>query len=300
MNLPKELQNKLLMNESMRKHTSIGIGGRALYFIPVNSVDELRTAVDHCRDGDMDFVIVGGGTNVLASDTGIDSMVIKPEGGCFNELVIKGNRISAGAGCSMARLVNEAVEKGLQGLEGLAGVPGTVGGALRMNAGGKHGFISDCVEEITVLSRECTIETRTRNKVDFSCRSSSFQEGEVIIAAAFHLSSGSAAVLEEKKQYVLSEKRATQPLGEKSCGCVFKNPENGSAGELIDRCGLKGERLADIQVSSKHANFLVNKGRGSSRDMIVLMERIYHRVLSESGIALQPEIVFFGECGWKY
>jgi len=288
------------MNEPMRKHTSIGIGGRALYFVEVNSVEELRTVMEWADSEECAVYILGAGTNILVSDTGIDGIAVKLCGTEFNFVSTEGHVVIAGAACSLHTLVRAAVSGGIGGLECMTGIPGSVGGALIMNAGSSHGTISDYLEEATVLNNEYKVQAIPKEKLRFSYRSSSFEQGDTILSARFSCSKTPVSELTEKKDIIYTEKSETQPLGERSCGCVFKNPPGRTAGEMIDSLGFKGKHVGDIEVSPLHANYLVNKGKGSSRDMVSLMDRIYSEVKESFGITLEPEITFWGDCGWTH
>ena len=299
-NLPDCIKHKLQLNEPMRKHSSIGIGGRALYYIQVNSVQELKTVMHYAEAEGITVFMLGGGTNILISDKGLDGIVIKCSGTDFNTVAAEGNTVTAGSACSLPNLVRTTTKMGIGGLECMTGIPGSVGGALIMNAGGRYGTISEFLEEVTVLNSRHELQVYTKDELAFSYRSSSFVPGEIILSARFNCYNAPVAELTEKKEIIVSEKAKTQPLGERSCGCIFKNPEGQSAGDLIDRVGFKGKRTGEIEVSSMHANYLINKGKGLSRDMMSLMDSIYKKVEEEFEIKLEIEIKLWGDCGWMY
>lgn len=298
-NVPDYISNKLQCSEPMRKHTLIGIGGRAYYYIQANTVEELKTVMHFAESEGLTLFALGAGTNILVSDKGIDGIVVKLSGSEFDTCVPEGNTLTAGAACSLRNVVRTAVASGMGGVECMAGIPGSVGGALMMNAGGRYGTIADQLEQVTVLDSSLNIKEYHIQEMRFGYRSSPFEPGEIILSARFRCFSAPVDELADKRNTIYSEKSEKQPLGERSCGCVFKNPEDRSAGELIESLGFKGEREGDIEVSSVHANYLINRGRGSSRDMMSLMNRICGRAMDTFGIALEPEIVLWGECGWR-
>jgi UDP-N-acetylmuramate dehydrogenase len=195
--------------------------------------------------------------------------------------------------------MQRAAEAGLSGFECLAGIPGTAGGALRMNAGGKHGTVSRCLKSLTFINRRGTVRTVDAVNLAFPYRGCPLEEDDIIISAVFECSQESAEAVRKRMRAVLAEKKAVQPLAASSLGCVFRNPSGDSAGRLIDACGFKGESQGGIQVSPLHANFLVNTGGGTAADMSLLMKRIQNGVKRKTGTVLEPEIVFLGDCGWR-
>jgi len=168
-----------------------------------------------------------------------------------------------------------------------------------MNAGGKYGTVSDALRSLTIITSAGEMIEREFKVMKFDYRSAQLAESDIIIEATFECTSAASDQLLKEYNRILNEKRTTQPMDAKSCGCVFRNPEGDSAGALIDACGCKGETIGDISVSDVHANFFVNQGKGSSRDMVALMQKVRDCVQSKYTVELKPEIVFFGECGWK-
>ncbi|MFH1708540.1 MAG: UDP-N-acetylmuramate dehydrogenase [Planctomycetota bacterium] len=300
MNVPDALAGRLQMNEPLRRHSYIGIGGRALYYAAVRTVAELAAARQFAADGGWPLFVIGMGTNVLVADQGVDGLVAVLEGDDFDGCRAGDGTLDAAAGCSLARAMNTAVAAGLAGLEVLAGIPSTVGGALWMNAGGRHGTVTDRLETVTVMDPLGAVRACGRDELAFGYRQSSFAEGTIILGARFKCERVVPEMLAVRRDAILADKARTQPLDARSLGCVFRNPAGRSAGELIDRCGLKGTRVGDMAVSTLHANFIVNAGQGRSRDMVALMELIHARVREAHGVDLAPEIVFFGDCGWTH
>ncbi len=287
------------MNESMRNHTSLGIGGRALYFVDVSTEEQICDVLNFTREEKTDMYVLGGGTNLLVSDKGVDGVVVHLDGGVFREMTFDGVNITAGAACPLSSLVKRAAKEGVAGFEPLAGIPGSVGGAVWGNAGTVHGDISGLLESVRVLEPDGTLRTRSKDELGFSYRSSSFENGDIIVQACFRGSEGDPETIEYRTFELMNMKTGSQPVGQRSCGCVFKNPQGDSAGRMIDQCGLKGEKVGQIEVSDVHANFFINRGKGNSQDMVSLMKRVADRVRDTFSVTLEPEIQMWGDCGWE-
>ncbi len=274
---------------SLAPFSSFRIGGiaRRLY----RPADIAETHALTASLGGENFRILGGGTNVLfASPVIAEPIVVVPRATTWRVIERTEGRVlvEADAGLPMSVLVNETASRGLAGLEVMAGVPGTVGGALVMNAGGRHGTIADAVESVRVLNGtgETTIPA---TEIEFAYRRSSLK-GEMIGAARFALAPRASEAVRERMRAIVDEKRASQPLGARCAGCVFHNPPGISAGGLIDEAGLKGAACGDAAVSEVHANFIVNRGRASAADVLALIDKIRGEVGRRFGITLETEI----------
>ena len=267
--------------------TSFRIGGPAEYFVEPRNLDELVRLVVRCRDHDVPVRLLGGGSNVLAPDHGVPGAVFRLSS--LTGIRRSGTEIACEAGAMLPRLVRRAEQWGLSGLEPLAGIPGTVGGAIAMNAGGKHGSVASVLRSVTTLDRYGFVRKRGPRKLGFGYRSSKLRP-EIAVGATFGLIEKDPTEIADRRLTVLEEKARTQPLAGWSAGCIFKNSRDRGAGELIDRAGLKGERVGRAVVSAKHANFIVNEGGASSRDIRTLIDRVRHRVRKTFGIDLELEI----------
>ncbi|MEK7448389.1 MAG: UDP-N-acetylmuramate dehydrogenase [Planctomycetota bacterium] len=304
-NLFKLYQEIVRFNEPLARSTSFKIGGPAEILLAPRSVEELTSVYQLCRRHEIPVFILGGGTNLLVSDTGVKGAVIKitfspkvnPEDLRGNHRLINDEIISADAGHSLNHLVITSLKAGLGGPEILAGIPGTVGGAVMMNAGGKYGTIGDLVESLTVLASDGTLHVIKRDGINFGYRTFGLlapqkagAEDILIVKVTLRLKKERPEYLKERFQEILKEKIRTQPLNAKSAGCVFKNPENQSAGALIDQAGLKGLAVGGAKVSEQHANFIINTGQATARDVLTLMEQIKKTVADKFKVNLEPEI----------
>ena len=276
-------------NEPLARYTSFRIGGPADYFVEPTSVAALERYFNVAKELDVEQKILGGGTNVLIPDDGVRGMVVRLSSRTFGRVSVRGDRVLAPAGVKLSTLVARAAEEGLSGLEPLAGIPGTVGGAAKMNAGGRHGNIGDVVEFLVLKRYDGTSERLDAEEIEFGYRRSSIPAG-VITQVALRLRKASADGVASRTRSVFMEKKQTQPLGGKSAECVFKNPPGQSAGKLIDQAGLKGKRVGDAIVSERHANFILNVNNATARDVNALIERIRESVFEKFGVQLELEI----------
>ncbi|MEW6358066.1 MAG: UDP-N-acetylmuramate dehydrogenase [Planctomycetota bacterium] len=288
-----DLSEIITEGEPLARHTYFRIGGPAKFFVRPRTKDELAAALAKFAEDEEKTYILGGGTNMLISDNGIDGAVIRL-GYAFDfcEFSEDSTRAVVGAGYTLASVVRKSVERGLAGLEGVIGVPGTLGGAAIMNAGGKHGNVGDVIVSATVMDYDGTIRRMERDEIEFTYRSSNI-EG-IVLQAELEFTRRDPRELSAKMKDVLQQKRDSQPLSAKSAGCVFKNPPGQSAGALIDRLGFKGRTVGGAQVSAKHANFIINTGSARAADVLALMEMIRGKVKSEFGVDLSPEIRLWG------
>jgi len=269
--------------------TSFRIGGPADFFAEPQTIAELEECLAFSGELKTPPRILGGGTNVLVPDDGIRGLVMRMTSKAFGRVSIYGDRMFAPSGVKLAVLVREAAETGLSGLEPLAGIPGTVGGALRMNAGGQHGCIGDVVDLVLMKRLDGTSEQLDAGRLSFDYRRSSIPNG-VITQAVLRLHERSATEVTRRTRSAMDRKSETQPLAARSAGCVFKNPPDHSAGRLIDDAGLKGQRVGGAAVSETHANFVVNTGSATARDVNELIVMIRETVRRCYGVDLELEI----------
>lgn len=281
----------VFFDHPLSENSTIGIGGRAAVWYEPSSFEELCEAKVVLEDRGAEVMVVGDGSNVLFPDDGMDAVMIRLSAAPFKKIEFDGGTVRVGAGASLARLVSECCKKSLAGFEGLAGVPGTLGGALTGNAGNSDD-ISGHLDKVRVLNSGGGMEWLDKNEVSFGYRSSGFDKKSIILEAVFLLDEGNAEDLNKKVRKLILEKSEHQPLGEKTLGCVFKNPVDGEAtsGQLIDRCGMKGYRIGGAVVSEKHANFIVNDSGATSGDVTALMGRLKRKVHEKFSIELEPEI----------
>jgi UDP-N-acetylmuramate dehydrogenase len=289
----------VLFDEPMRKHTSFRVGGKADVLAYPRDRDDLDRLLGFLKDRGLPYYILGKGTNVLVKDGGIRGAVINLTRGFKDVALIKENGenalIRADTGVSLSDLLAYSVRAGLSGLEFAAGIPGTVGGALVMNAGTKHGSMNDITNSITVISPLGKISRLKRMDLRFAYRKLELGEGDVILEAVFELKKAPTEEIRNRVNSNISHKRSTQPLNQPSAGCIFKNPKGYYAGQLIEESGLKGYRIGDAMISHVHGNFIVNVGEAKACDILNLMDLIEHRIKENSGITLKPEIQIIGE-----
>lgn len=281
-------------NVSLKEMTSFKIGGPARFLVSVSSEEELKKAVREAQKENLSIFVLGGGTNLLVSDQGFPGLVIKI---AFDFLNWQGEKVMAGAGLPLSSLVEEARKRELAGLEWATGIPGTLGGAVRGNAGTKDESLSEVLKEIRVFNQK-TLSFQNLSSADcsFSYRESIFKKRPelIIFSAVLELTRSSKEEI-EKKMVHYREIRKKQPRDFPSAGSVFKNPSSASAGWLIEKTGLKGRKIGQAQVSSRHANFIINLGEARSNQVLELIKEIQTAVEEKFGLQLEKEIVFLGE-----
>ena len=281
------------LNEPMSRHTSFKIGGAADVFAAVSSSEKLLKLKDLCNNYEVPITVVGKGSNLLVSDKGIEGVVVTTE--LLNKIEVEGLRITAGAGATLSALCNAAAGAGLSGLEFAFGIPGSVGGAVYMNAGAYGGEMRDVIESVTALMPDGSIATLKSEDLGLSYRKSVFSSnGAIVLSATFCLKQGEPEKIREDMNDILRRRKEKQPLEYPSAGSTFKRPEGNFAGTLIEKCGLKGKSVGGAAVSRKHAGFVINTGKATAKDVRLLIEKIQNTVLNETGIKLEPEVLFVG------
>jgi len=275
--------------EALAQHTWFRLGGAAEYFAEPRSIDELQALVRRCAEEGIHIRVLGGGSNVLVRDEGVPGMVVNLSETAFGAITAKGRKITAGGGAKVGHLISVAVREGLAGLEPLVGIPGSVGGALHGNAGSRGGDIGQWTCRATVMTRAGDILERDRDDLTFAYRESSLDE-LVILHGEFELEQEDPEELTKRMQKYWIVKKASQPLGHQSAGCIFKNPRGMSAGMLIDQAGLKGSRVGGAEVSDLHANFIVADESATSQDVLRLIDLVRSRVAERLGVELETEI----------
>jgi UDP-N-acetylmuramate dehydrogenase len=273
----------------LAERTWFKLGGPAQFFAEPASVDELLEIVKRCRDESLQVRLLGGGSNVLVRDEGVSGTVIALSHPSFSEIRTDGRRATAGGGAKLANAVSVTVGAGLSGLEPLVGIPGTVGGALHGNAGSHGGDVGQWACRATVMTRGGEILQRERNDLVFAYRQSSLDE-LVILEAEFELEEDDPTELTKRMQKQWIVKKANLPMAHENTGCIFKNPRGMSAGMLIDQCGLKGERVGNVEVSQRHANFFIANSGATAREVLQLIDLVRNRVAERMGVELETQI----------
>jgi len=248
-------------------------------------------------DEDVEVKVLGRGANVLVSDDGFDGVVVRLDSDGFRSEKRSGDRIEVGAGVDLMPLVRRCSENGLSGVEGLAGIPATIGGAIRMNAGGPAGEIGDVVEEVRVLTSVKNVEVRSNREIGFQYRHTNLDRGDIILSASLKLSEEDPGRVKSAFREHLERKQRTQPLAEHSAGCIFKNPAMKHAGALIDQAGLKGSKYGAAEVSTMHANFIVARSGATASDVLHLIDFVRERVLNVFDTQLETEIEIWRPSG---
>ncbi len=277
-------------NYPLKRHAWYRIGGPARYFIRPRSREELAEAIARCTENDIPVYLLGLGANLLIRDEGIDGAVFRLDEPAFESIHCNGELVEVGAGVDLQKLIVQTVRQGLAGLETLAGIPATIGGAIRMNAGGKYGDIGAVVESVTTMDFNGIVTRREKEEIVFNYRCSNLAD-PIILAAQLKLESEGSDELVKRCKEIWMYKRNTQPLNTRNSGCIFKNPGNGvSAGALIDQAGLKGMRIGQAEVSVKHANFIIAHPDCPSEDVLKLIKTIQERVFEKDQVTLEPEV----------
>lgn len=288
--------DRLLANEPLARHTTFRIGGPAEWFLPADTWEELAQAVRLAKAQGVPFFILGGGSNILVADSGMEGLVIAVR--CRRVEVRPGGIVYAEAGAALAGLARTAIQAGLGGLEWAVSVPGTVGGAVVGNAGAYGSCIADSLESATLLSPGGRVQRHPSAWFRYGYRQSRLKgqpEGRayIVLAAEFRLKPAPVAMLEARAEEFLARRRATQPT-EASIGSIFKNPPGDYAGRLIEAAGLKGHRIGRAQISPVHANFIVNLGGATAADVWDLIQLARETVATRFGVPLELEILRVG------
>lgn len=297
-----QIKGEILKNEPLSNHTSFGIGGPADFVAYPVDREDLKALLRIVKDRNLNYFILGSGTNLLVRDGGFRGVVISLKR--MNAITIEreyrsigGNFavLNAEAGVSVPKLVAVAMEKGLTGLEFASGIPGSIGGAVRMNAGTSLGEMGDIINSVTMISPEGVLLTRTGEEMGFGYRTALVPEGHCVLDIRVVLRRDDKEKVGARILELLTARKQRQPQGSPNAGSIFKNPNEQSAGKLIESAGLKGRAVGKAQVSDKHANFIITAGAAKAADVLALMEIVKQTVLDVHGVRLEPEIKIIGE-----
>jgi len=284
---------EVAINEPLSKHTTYGIGGPAeIMVFPENKTDLIQI-IRTARKMNQPVSILGSGSNILISDNGIKGVVISLKN-TLKLIEIENQKLYAECGSMLGRIVKQAVKHNLIGLENLNGVPGTLGGALVMNAGAWGGEISENLVQVELIDEDGKLRYLQKNEINFSYRQSSFNKKDILLSAEFLLKKADKEIINKNFVEAQTGRKSTQPLNKRSAGSLFKNPKGHSAGKLIDEAGLKGFSVGQAKISDKHANFFINEGNASSRDMLQLIKKAHQTVKEKFNINLELEVKLMG------
>lgn len=279
---------------SLSEQTTFRIGGPADYAVSPTCTEQMASLISFLSKNNIRYFILGKGSDILADDKGYRGVIVLTDG--MKDLSVDGNCLICGAGCSMASVSNLAMRSGLAGLEFLHGIPGSIGGGIFMNAGAYGSEIASYVEQVTWVDEDGVVHTTSVSELEFSYRHSYFSRHfGVVCSAVLRCLPGNREDIRAVMQDLDGRRREKQPLEYPSAGSAFKRPEGHFAGKLIEDCGLKGYSVGDACVSEKHAGFIINKGKATSRDVHALIDYVTDVVYRKYGIRLEPEIRFLSE-----
>jgi UDP-N-acetylmuramate dehydrogenase len=282
--------------EPMARHTSFGLGGPADLFVAPASPGAFKDAAAFLADERVPTRVIGRGTNLLVRSGGIEGCALAVSK-AFTRLERRGSEVVAGSGVDLARLLSFCAERGLGGLEGLAGIPGSVGGGVLTNAGSFGASVGDRLREVVVFAAGCDSKRMAARDLDIRYRRIAVPAGRVIEEVVLGLEPRDPEAVAARQREVLESKWRTQPVGMRSAGCVFRNPEGQAAGRLIDAAGLKGTRVGGAVVSDVHANYIVNDRGATPEDVETLIAIVREKVLEHAGVELELEIEIAGRRG---
>ncbi len=286
------VRGRLVENAPLSRLSWFRTGGTAdALFEPADEKD-LITFLRHVPS-DIPITVIGGGSNLLVRDGGVEGVVIRL-GRAFSEITVSGDMVKAGAGAMDAHVAKAAAKAGLTGLEFLVGIPGTIGGALKMNAGAYGTEIKDVLLHAHAVDRYGHVTELENEDFHYGYRSCKIQKGLILLSGFLRGHTDKHGKAEERMAEIMSERQVTQPIGTRTGGSTFKNPEGMKAWELVEKAGCRGLRIGDAQISEKHCNFMINHGEATAADIESLGEKVRKRVKNATGVELEWEIQIIG------
>jgi len=290
------IKGKIYKDFEIKNITTFKVGGKVDYLVIPQDYDDIRLTLRFGRDKNIPIYLMGNGSNLLISDSGIKGIIIRISKENFTQKQIKNNIIISESGVPLYELISISLKNELSGLEFLHGIPGALGGVIAMNAGTDGTSISDFLKEIKVMDNFGEIFVLPKEEIGFSYRKSLIIEKKLIVLEALmELKKSKKDTIFSTLKNKINKRRLTQPLTFPTAGCVFKNEGENKAGFLIEKAGCKGLRIGDAEVSTIHANFILNKGNATFKDIISLMKMVRERVYEKFKINLNPEIIIMGE-----
>lgn len=289
MNWPKNLKSEIKPAEPLKNKTTFKVGGPARFFYAPMDLEDLKLLIGAAIKNKVKIFVIGAGSNVLVSDNGVEGLVLQLSAPYFKKISLIGNRLLAGSGLMLGRVVEAAKLNGLSGVEFLVGIPGTVGGALAMNAGAWGRSIGELVEAAAVIDYRGRVKLLKEKDIEFGYRNCSLKE-YIILSARLRLEKNDKGNIAQDLNKYLKARAGSQEGAFPNAGCVFKNPSGESAGRLLDLCGLKGKKIGGAFISRKHANFILNKENARAEDILNLMKLMKDAVRGRFKVNLEPEI----------
>jgi UDP-N-acetylmuramate dehydrogenase len=289
---------EILYDEPMSRHASLSVGGKADALVFVENEGQMVQVVRRLKEKNMTFLPVGNLTNIIVRDGGYRGAILLMKG--LKEISYlctpEGRHyISAQAGAALASVVSRALAEELTGLEFCVGIPGSVGGAVWMNAGAYGKEMKDVIESVSFLNAGSERKTLRREEISFGYRKSGLPPETIILAARFRLEKGQAAQIKKRMSEIMQWRQEKHPLDLPNAGSIFKNMPGQPAGKLIEEMGMKGANVGDAQISLKHANFIVNRGKAKASDVLALISLIQSMAKKEKDVNLETEVVIIGE-----
>ncbi|PJI07836.1 MULTISPECIES: UDP-N-acetylmuramate dehydrogenase [Clostridium] len=287
-------KDNLQINVPMKKHTSFKVGGPVDVLVMPEKYDEVIKIIELCERYDINYYIVGNGSNLLVKDGGIRGVAIKLLR--LNKLQIGNDKIIAGCGVPLGFLSRKARDKSLTGLEFACGIPGSVGGAVAMNAGAYNGEISSIIESVLVIDNKGNMRRINKDELEFGYRTSIIlKQKYIVLEATFKLQKGDKEKISTRINDLMRRRIENQPLEYPSAGSTFKRPAGHFAAKLIQDSGLKGKSIGGAQVSEKHSGFIINKENATAKDILDLINFVESTVKSKFNVNLDPEVRIIGE-----
>lgn len=287
-------KNNIFINEPMKNHTSFKVGGPVDILITPTNYDEVKETVKLCKDNNIEYYIIGNGSNLLVRDGGIRGIVIKLSK--LNNIKLEDDFVVAESGVLLSQVSNFALENNLTGFEFACGIPGSVGGAVTMNAGAYNGEISNVVHSARVIANNGEIVELSKEELELGYRMSSILKyGYTVLEVTFKFEKGEHEKIQKRIQDLSRRRQERQPLEYASAGSTFKRPDGYFAAKLIEDCNLKGKCIGGAEISIKHSGFIINKGNASAKDILDLIEFVQNTVQEKYKIELHTEVLIIGE-----
>ena len=288
-------KDSIKYNEPMKKHTTMKVGGPCDCMVEPSSIEEIQKVLEYVKENNIKYYIIGNGSNLLVKDEGVHALVIKIASK-FSSVEVNGEHIKAYSGCSVPKLAQIAKENSLSGLEFACGIPGSVGGGIRMNAGAYGSEMVNVVEKVGFLDENGNLKEIDGKDAHFTYRHSMFVDNPqyVVVYAIYKLQKGNKDEISKIMEENMNSRKQKQPIEYPNFGSVFKRPEGYFVGKLVDDCGLKGYKIGEAQVSTKHSGFMINAGDATCKDVLDLIEYVKEKVYEKFNVKLQEEVVILG------